>query len=166
MASIVTVNGKQTIRHRECLIIVKQGVVRCNKCTAHRKTLHSAISRLRNQSNAELPPGAHNSTSPSSHTNLDYLNPQEVKLRVLRTLQGRLKASRQVVSRLQAKVERLAEMQGVDVESSLEEDLITLMNQHENEVTKQCDENSFQALFWRQQRQALKVAKESDGIPL
>ena len=89
MASIVTVNGKQTIRHRECLIVVKQGVVRCNKCTAHRKTLHSAISRLRNQSNAELPPGAHSSTSPSSHTNLDYLNPQEVKLRV-RTLQGRL----------------------------------------------------------------------------
>ena len=50
-------------------------------------------------------------------------------------------------------------MQGVDVESSLEEDLITLMNQHENEVTKQFDENSFQALFWRQQRQALKSGK-------
>ena len=98
MASIVTVNGKQTIRHRECLIVVKQ-VVRCNKCTAHRKTLHSAISRLHNLSNAELSPSAHSSTSPSSHTNLGYLKPQEVKLRV-RTLQGQLKASRQVVSRL------------------------------------------------------------------
>ena len=101
MASVVTVNGKQTIRHRECLIVVKQGVVRCNKCTAHRKTLHSAIYRLRNQSKAELSPSAHSSMSPSSHTN--YLKPHEVKFRV-HTLKGRLKASRQVVSRLQAKV--------------------------------------------------------------
>ena len=46
---------------------------------------------------------------------------------------------------------RLTEMQGVDVESFLEEDLITLMNQRENEVTKQFDESSFQTLFWRQQ---------------
>ena len=78
MASIVTVEGKQTIRHRECHIAVQQGVVRCVKCTAHRKTLHSTASRLNNQSNAALSPSAHSSTSPNSHANLNYLSTPEM----------------------------------------------------------------------------------------
>lgn len=52
-----------------------------------------------------------------------------------------------MISRLQAKVKELTETQGLNVEPSLHDDLVTVMDQHENEVTKQHDENSFQMLF-------------------
>ena len=165
ITSIVTVEGKQTIRHQQCHIAVQQGVVRCKQCTAHRKTLHSAVSRLHSQSNAELSPSAHSSTSPSSHANLEYLTAPGRALRV-RTLQGRLKTSRQFVSRLKTKIKKLTEMQGVGVEPSLEEDLVTVMNQHDSEITEQYDENSFQALFWRQQQEALRSGKGVRWHPL
>lgn len=45
VANIVTVDGKQTIRHCECQIVVREGVVRCGKCAAHRKSLQSSVSR-------------------------------------------------------------------------------------------------------------------------
>jgi len=50
-------------------------------------------------------------------------------------------------------------MHGIDVEPSLEEDLVAVMNRHNSEVTEQYDENSFQALFWRQHQQALRSGK-------
>jgi len=163
IASIVSVEGKQTIRHRDCCIAVQQGVVRCAKCSAHRKTLRSAVSRLCNAESSSS--AAHSSTSPSSHANLEYLTAPDRALRV-HTLQGRLKSSKQLVSRLKAKVKRLQETQGVDVEPSLEEDLVNVMNQHNSEITEQYDENSFQVLFWRQQQQALRSGKGVRWHPL
>ena len=54
-------------------------------------------------------------------------------------------------------------MQG---KSSQEEDLVTVINQHKSEIMKQCDEDSFQCLVWRQQRQALRSGKGVRWHPL
>ena len=165
VANIVSVGGKQIIRHRECHIVVQEGTIRCSKCAAHRKSLQSAVSRLDSKANTVPSPNSHLSTSPSSHTNLEYLTPSEVSLRV-RTLQSRFNASKKVISRLQEKVKQLTETQGLTIESSLHDDLVTVMDQHEDEVTKQHDESSFQMLFWKQQREALKKGKGIRWHPL
>ena len=69
-------------------------------------------------------------------------------------------------SRLQEKVKQLTETQGLNFEPSLHDDLVTVMDQYENQVTKQHDESSFQILFWKQQRQALKSGKGIRWHPL
>ena len=97
MANIVSVDGKQIIRHCECHIVVSDGTIRCSKCAAHRKSLQSAVSRLHSRANAVPSPSSHLSTSPSSHTNLEYLTPSEISLRV-HTLQGRYNARKKVMS--------------------------------------------------------------------
>ncbi|XP_065883726.1 uncharacterized protein [Dysidea avara] len=165
VANIATVDGKQTIRHHECYIVVSEGTIRCSKCAAHRKSLQSAVSRLTSKAKTVPSPSSHVDTSPSSHTNLDYLTSSETSLRV-RTLQGRYKASKKVISRLQEKVKQLTETQGLTVEQSLHDDLVTVMDQHESEITKQHEESSFQMLFWKQQREALKKGKGIRWHPL
>lgn len=151
-ASIHNLNGKQTIRHCNCQIAVREGVVRCHECAGHRKTLQSANLRLQKKSSAFEP--SHSNTSPSSHTNYKYLTTPETSLRV-QSLRRRFKASKKTINRLQAKVQQLLDGQGVNVETSLHEDLVAVMDQHESEVCSNFDEESFQALFWKQQRQAL-----------
>jgi len=160
--NIVPVDGKQTIRHCECQIVVSDGTIRCRKCAAHCKSLQSAISRLHSRANTVPSPSSHLSTSPSSHTNLEYLTPSEIS----HTLQGRYNASKKVISCLQAKVKQLTETQGVTVEPSLHDDLVIVMDRHENEVIKQHNELSFQMLFWKQQREALKKGKGIRWHPL
>ena len=150
VANIVTVDGKQTIRHHECHIVVGEGAIRCSKCAAHHKLSQSAVSRLNLKAKTVPSPSSHLDTSPSSHTNLDYSNSSQTSLRV-RTLQGRYKASKKVIGCLQEKVKLLTETQGLTVEPSLHDDLVTVMDQHEDAVIKQHDESSFQMLFWKQQ---------------
>ena len=96
---------------------------------------------------------SHSITSLSSHANYRYLTTPQRSLR-LKTLQKRFDANKKVVSQLQEKVKRLLDTQGLNVQSSLE-DLVTVMNQHENDLISRCDEDSFQMLFWKQQCQAL-----------
>ena len=157
VANIVTNDSRQTIRHRECQVIVKEGVIRCTKCAAHRKTLQSTATRLhsRARNDASRSPTSHTITSPSSHANLDYLTAPEVSLRV-QALQSRLKSSNKLVSQLQERIKKLTETQGLNVEQDLHDDLVTVMDQHEDSVSKQYDEDSFQMIFWRQQRQAIQ----------
>lgn len=78
-ASIQIINGKESIRHVDCHIAVREGIVRCEKCSAHRKTLQSTNSRL--QQRSSLSKSAHSVTSPSSHANYRYLTTPERSLR-------------------------------------------------------------------------------------
>ena len=94
-------------------------------------------------------------TSPSSHVNVDYLTRAEVSQR-MQKLKQRLRKSSRLVSQLQEKVKKLTETQGLTVERSLHEDLVTVMDQHEDSISQQYEEDSFQMIFWKQQRQALQ----------
>ena len=162
VAVVQIINGKQSIKHVNCQIVVRKGIVRCKKCSTHRKTLHSANSRLQLQSSQSK---SHDITSPSSHANYSYLTTPQKSLR-LKTLQKRFNANKKVVSRLQEKVKQLHDTQGFNVQSSLEEDLVTVMNQHENDLISKCDEDSFQILFWKQQHQALSKGRGVRWHPL
>ena len=162
VAVVQIINDKQSIKHVNCQIVVRKGIVRCKKCLRHRKTLHSANSRLQLQSSQSK---SHDITSPSSHANYSYLTTPQKSLR-LKTLQKRFNANKKVVSRLQEKVKQLLDIQGFNVQSSLEEDLVTVMNQHENDLISKCDEDSFQILFWKQQRQALSKGRGVRWHPL
>ena len=71
-----------------------------------------------------------------------------------------------MVSQLQEKVEKLTETQGLTVEQSLQEDLVTVMDQHEDSISKQYKEDSFQMIFWKQQRQAFQAGTGVRWHPL
>ena len=124
-------------------IVVREGVVRCSNCAAHCKSLQSAVLRLHAKSIVSVNQSfsSQSSTSPSSHTNYRYLTTPERSLRVC-TLQSRYKDKKKVISCLQEKVKQLTETQGLNIEPSLHDDLVTVMDQYENQVTKQHDENS------------------------
>ena len=47
---------------------------------------------------------------------------------------------------------QLTETQGQTTDYCLHDGLVAVMDQHEDEITKQHDESSFQMLFWKQQR--------------
>ena len=147
IASVVATDNGQAIRHRECQIIVKEGMVRCTKCAAHCKTLQSTAARLRKRGrdDTSTSPNSHSITSPSSHVNVDYLTSAEVSQR-MQKLKQRLRKSSRLVSQLQ----------GLTVERSLHEDLVTVMDQHEDSICQQYEEDSFQMIFWKQQRQAIQ----------
>lgn len=162
-ASIQIINGKESIRHVDCHIAVREGIVRCEKCSAHRKTLQSTNSRL--QQRSSLSKSAHSVTSPSSHANYRYLTTPERSLR-MKTLRNRFNATKKIVSRLKEKVKQLLDTQGLNVQSSLEEDLVTVMNQHDNDIASKYEEDSFQMLFWKQQRQALSKGTNVRWHPL
>ena len=142
-------------------------MIRCIKCAAHRKTLLSTATRLHNRArnDASRSPTSHSITSPSSHANLDYLTAPEVSLRVQK-LQKRLRSSNRLVSQLQEKVKILTETQGLTVEQSLQEDLVTVIDQHKDSISKQYEEDSFQMIFWKQQRQALQAESGVQWHPL
>jgi len=74
-------------------------------------------------------PTSHCITSPSSRANLNYLTAPEVSIKVQK-LQKRLKSSNKLVRQLQEKVKQLIETQGLTVKQSLQEDLVTVMDQH------------------------------------
>ena len=47
----VTLSGHPTIHHKRCEILINSSLMRCPKCEAHRKGLHSLLSRMENDSN-------------------------------------------------------------------------------------------------------------------
>ena len=65
----------------------------------------------------------HSITSPSSYASYGYLTTPERSLR-MKTVRNQFNATKKIVSRLQEKVKQLLDTQGLNVRSSLEEDLV------------------------------------------
>ena len=85
-AEEVTLSGHPTIRHEKCEVLIDSSLTRCPKCEAHRKGLHSLLSRIENGSNTDR-------SAPNSHVNYRFLStPEKIdRLQRLHSLQRHTK---------------------------------------------------------------------------
>lgn len=140
-----------TVRTSSCEVLLATKE-RCDACTSYRSNLRAIHSRV--QKTPALSP-----SSTSSHINIRYLSTPEKNKRY-RGLKARCVAAEKEVKRLKEGISNLMESGSVEVNKVLHQDLSTIMQENHSKILKDFPENSFQALFWNQQMQALS-AKDS-----
>ena len=154
----VSIDGQTyniTVRHVNCNIVVG-GPTRCRTCAAYRSTMRALYSRYIKQ-------GCNpHQSSPSSHTNLRYLRTPERKKR-FKSMKARAKAASRKASRLRIRMEVNAG--GVQLDEQLGQDMSAMMDECSGYVEPA---NSFERLFWEEQKQARQVknAKQMRWHPM
>ena len=141
--------GILSIYHVSCEVLIDESMTpaRCSACKKHRKLLLTMA--LRNQKDER----AH----PSSHTNYTYLSTPE-KYERLHRLHTQCKISRLHIARLQKKLQELIEERGVYLDDSLDRDLKQILVDTTEEVHQCYQPQSFQHIFWEQQRKACSLS--------
>ena len=142
----VTLNGDvyyRTIRTTQCSLLVGQG--KCSACKTYRPRLRAMWSRWSKKVSVL-----------AKYTNNRYLNTPQKK-RKLEQLQVRASNSEKEVKKLQEKIEQCCERNGVQIHSSLNDDLIQIMSEYAAHVEEHFPEGSFRRLFWKQQFQAART---------
>lgn len=133
----------QTIRTTSCSLLVGQGT--CNSCKSYRPQLRSMHSRFSKKS-----------IITAKYANNRYLSTPEKKGK-LKKLQARAYTAEKEIQRLREKIEQSSEQNGVQVQHSLNEDLLTIMTENNSQIEKHFPVGSFRRLFWEQQFQAAKA---------
>ena len=120
-----------------------------------RSNLHSLVSR--NNSLSDV-------TNPSSHTNYRFLTTPE-KVSRMQGLQKRNKSLMTQVKRLRTKIEAAIEADGVILDDQACHDLETIMENEDKTIDEKFQEDSFQYIFWKQQKYFLsKESNQKKGI--
>ena len=127
--------SRPAVRHTKCSILVPKTKKRCLQCTAYRRTL-TILAKRKQQANPE------ERSDPQSHKNYRYLSSPD-KMERLRKLHQLYRKTSKQLDRLKVSLANAIEQQGVDVGSSLDDDLHSIMVQ-----------DYFQRLFWQQQLNA------------
>ena len=91
----------------------------------------------------------------SSHTNFRYLTPKQ-QIKRISNLRKEIILQRHQIETLKTKIHCYNENGGIFINSFLERDLETIMNEMNSTVTQSHPSNSFQRLFWEQQLQAVR----------
>ena len=148
-AEEVTLSGHPTICHEKCEVLIGSSLTRCPKCEAHRKGLHSLLSRIENSSNTDQ-------STPNRHVNCRFLSTLEKidRLQRLHFLQRRMKLQ---LVRLARKLDQVIEEKEVVADDNIHQDLQEIMEENTPCVTEAFPENSFEQLFWKQQLKALQL---------
>ena len=138
-----------TIRHTDCTILVPKGGTtdRCAKCCSYRNSLRALLSHeKRKHTSAER-------THPSSHTPYRSLSTSEkiTRLHRLHTLQ---RSTHKQLERLKAKLAAAVERNGSPVDEHMHKDLTTIVAAQSPYIESTYPPDSFQRLFWEQQKQA------------
>ena len=138
-----------TIRHTDCTILVPKGGTtdRCAKCCSYRNSLRALLSHeKRKHTSAER-------THPSSHTPYRSLSTSEkiTRLHRLHTLQ---RSTHKQLERLKAKLATAVERNGSPVDEHMHKDLTTIVAAQSPYIESTYPPDSFQRLFWEQQKQA------------
>ena len=97
----------------------------------------------------------HDVCAASSHTNFRYLNTPE-KVERLRSLSRLIHVKEQQVADSKKKLNRMIEANGIRVDESMHNDLLTIMETNNSKQSGSSTEENFSTIFWQQQ---LKVAK-------
>ena len=137
-----------TIRHTKCDLIIESDYihVRCTQCSTYRKTLQT----LR-QANADKC----DRTAPDSRVNYRYLSTPEKHNRLQR-LHHLQRCTKLKVERMRQKLALAIKQGSIEVDESTHSDLQEIVTASTQQVTKEFPENSFQHLFWDQQKSALE----------
>ena len=98
---------------------------------------------------------------PSSHTNYRYLTSPE-KLEHLRRLHDESRCLQKKLHRCRDRITALVAKEGVSLDMETTDDLHAIMEEENASVVEKYPENSFQRMFWEQQREA--SSKSSKGM--
>ena len=135
----------ETIRHINCEIICDDPKPRCAKCALYRPNLRVMYSRYQAKANTE----------PSKFSNERYLNtPQKIKK--IKSLKSKVHAAKVEIHKLQERIAKLTESEGVNVGRDFHKDMYSIMESNNEAIAKQYPEGSFRRLFWEEQFKAAK----------
>ena len=119
-----------------------------------RSNLHSLASHHKKPISADI-------LAASSHVNYRYLTSSEKDLR----LKNMHKALKMKITRLKIKLMNEIETRGIVLDEEISADLKQVMEEKENDIAEQFPEDSFQYIFWTQQKQAFgKTGDQVKGI--
>ena len=129
------------------LLLPQSDSNQCQQCILYRETLRATVFRHEHEHCTD------DRSAPSSHRNYRYLTtPQKVER--LRNLHDKSRALERKVQRSQERITTLLAKEGVSLDTVTTTDLHTIMEEEHVTVAEQYPENSFERLFWDQQREA------------
>ena len=141
----------KTIRSSECTYLTAKPSTRCSECTKHRRVLNAMLNRSEHASSS-----SDSRSHPSSSTNYRHLNTPE-KLSRLHLLHSSLRSSHSKVDYLKSKLARFIDDRSVPVDSSLHQDLSSIMEERNFHICERYEPGTFQRIFWEQQEQVSKL---------
>ena len=80
-----------------------------------------------------------------------------LKRKKLKAVEVKAYTAEKEVKKLQERIRRATETNGIDVNESLHQDLLSIMNDNNSDIRKQFPKGSFRRLFWEQQLQQLNL---------
>ena len=99
-----------------------------------------------------------------SHTNFRYLNTPE-KVECLRSLSRLIHAKDQQIADSKKKLNRMIEANGISVDESMHNDMLTIMEINNSKQARSNTEENFSTIFWQQQlKAALRIQGRCAGI--
>ena len=157
-ARILHTHGTPSLHHVTCEVLVKPSKERCASCSKHRNSLRAIISHKRTD---------HDRTHPSSHTRYAVLKTPEKEKR-LKRLHNEAVLTRRKLQRLNSRIEEDANKACPNVDEDLDQDLRSIMMEHDEDIVQKNPEDSFKRIFWEQQKRAasLKNSKSMRWHPL
>ena len=138
----------KTVRHMACEMICTSPY-RCAACISYRKTLF--ITAKKQKSGNE---GGGLSSSPSMHTNLRFLSKNQM-ISTIKSLRKDLKQCNSKLAQLEAMIEHDREQQGITLDSDTTSDFVSIMREHHESIMSSYAENSFENVFWNNQKAAI-----------
>lgn len=151
--SKVCLNGEmydQTIRGTSCEVLARGN--KCASCVAYRGTLRKMYHRW--LKHKRLSPSRRQSTT--SRINVRWLSSPDKRKRYTK-LRARLDSTAKENKRLRETIKSLTRSGGVELQSDLHSDFVTIMNEMTEKVHKDNPQGSFRRLFWDQQIEALNT---------
>lgn len=144
----------KTIRHVNCMVKIPTSTIgkRCTVCRKFRdNVLRSTLCSFLKRSDR-----IDDVCAASSHTNFRYLNTPE-KVERLRSLSRLIHVKDQQVADSKKKLNRMIEANGISVDESMHNDLLTIMETNNSKQARSNTEESFSTIFWQQQLKAAKL---------
>ena len=162
---VIDSNGQSypcTIRRVDCDLLCtpsSQFPQRCRSCQVFRTTLRSSVSRSTNAVDTR--------TNPSSHTQYKSLSLAEKDLR-LSNLHCSMKILKQQITRLETRLKRLTESEGLSLREDDVADLSAIFQEVSPTVDERYPPESPQRIFWDQQMKynSLKHKRQMKWHPL
>lgn len=151
----------KTVRSSCCELITNQS--KCTHCVTYRKNLRALYARCQKESS----PTKRKRSEADSHTNYRYLRTPEKKARIT-NLHNKTKSLCRQVDQLKKKIEHLTELNGVNLEHSIDSDIRDIVNENDAVINASYSPESFECLFWKQQKESMliKNAKQMRWHPM
>ena len=140
----VAMNGEiyqSTLRTTECSLLSQSPL--CSQCRDYGPVLRSIYSQWIGKSRDHV----------NKFTNNRYLTLSQKDAK-LKNLQDRVHQERKERIALEAKIEQLTSRSGVEVDPSLHQDLLSVMEGNNGKIAAEFPEGTFRRLFWEQQLKA------------